>query len=66
VNAFNSASLYAVALRTMGVSAQCAMQADMTAVAAQAGTSGEALTQAGIFVKGGTARFSYVLAIQRP
>lgn len=66
VNAFNSASLYSVALRTIGISAQCAMQADATAVAAQAATSGEALTQVGVFVKGGTARFSYVLAIQRP
>lgn len=66
VNAFNSASLYSVALRTQGISAQCAMQADATAVAAETTTSGEALTQAGVFVKGGTARFSYVLAIQRP
>ncbi|MGE3767450.1 MAG: hypothetical protein AB7L94_34670 [Kofleriaceae bacterium] len=65
-NAFNSASLYSVALRTQGISAQCAMQADDTQVAAEATTSGEALTQAGVFVKGGTARFSYVLAIQRP
>ena len=65
VNAFNSASLYSVALRLQGVSAQCAMIADATMVAAEATTSGEALTQAGIFVKGGTARFSYVLAIQR-
>jgi hypothetical protein len=66
VNAFNSASLYSVALRLQGLSAQCAMIADETQVAAEAATSGEALTQAGIFVKGGTARFSYVLAIQRP
>jgi hypothetical protein len=65
-DAFNSASLYSVALRLQGVQAGCAMQADATAVAAQAATSGEALTQAGVFVKGGTARFSYVLAIQRP
>lgn len=65
-NAFNSASLYSVALRTQGVSAACAMLADATMVAAQATTSGEALTQVGVFVKGGTARFSYVLAIQRP
>jgi hypothetical protein len=66
VNAFNSASLYSVALRLQGISAQCAMIADSTQVAAEASTSGEALTQAGIFVRGGTARFSYVLAIQRP
>ncbi|MFN0251600.1 MAG: hypothetical protein ACKV2T_32290 [Kofleriaceae bacterium] len=66
VNAFNSASLYSIALRLQGLSAQCAMIADETQVAAEATTSGEALTQAGIFVKGGTARFSYVLAIQRP
>jgi hypothetical protein len=65
-NAFNSASLYSVALRTQGVSAACAMLADATMVATQANTSGEALTQVGVFVKGGTARFSYVLAIQRP
>jgi hypothetical protein len=49
-----------------GIQAGCAMIADNTTVAAQASTSGEALTQAGVFVQGGTARFSYVLAIQRP
>lgn len=65
-DAFNSGSLYSVALRLAGVQAGCAMIADATQVAAQAGTSGNALTQAGVFVKGGTARFSYVLAIQRP
>ena len=65
-NAFNSASLYSVALRLQGISAQCAMIADETQVAAEASTSGEALTQAGLFVRGGTARFAYVLAIQRP
>ena len=65
-NAFDDASLYSVALRLQGISAQCAMIADSTQVAAEASTSGEALTQAGVFVRGGTARFSYVLVIQRP
>jgi hypothetical protein len=65
-NAFNAASLYSVALRVQGLQAGCAMIADATQVAAQAATNGEALTEAGLFVQGGTARFSYLLVIQRP
>ena len=65
INSFNSASLYSVALRVEGIQAGCAMIADATQVAATATTSGEALTEAGVFVQGSTVRFTYVLAIQR-
>lgn len=65
-NAFNTASLYSVAARQTGTQVQCAMIADEAQVAAETATSGEALTQAGVFVRGATARFAYVLVVQRP
>jgi hypothetical protein len=64
-NAFNSASLYSVALRVEGLTSACAMIADETQVATQVTSSGEQLSAAGLFVQGATARFQYLLVIQR-
>jgi hypothetical protein len=64
-DAFNSASLYSVALRVEGLSSGCAMIADDDQVATQVQSTGEQLSAAGVFAQGATARFQYLLVIQR-
>ena len=63
---FDPASLYRGALKIDGAQAQCALIADRDTGAAQAMTSGENMTQAGLGAKGATVRFGYLLAVQRP
>ena len=63
---FESAGRYRVAQRLEGIQAGCAMIADNAIGAVSATTGGETPTEAGIVGKGVTARFQYVLAVQRP
>lgn len=62
---FAPASLYRVAERIDGALGQCAMVADERGGAVQQGTSGESSSEGGLFVRGVTARFQYLLVIQR-
>lgn len=63
---FDPASLYRVALRLEGAQAACALQADAVMDAVQASTGGEAPSEAGLAIRGVTARFQYLLVVQRP
>lgn len=62
---FDPASEYRVALKLEGAVAQCALIAPRDTGAAQANYNGEAMSEAGVSARGATARFSYVLAVQR-
>lgn len=62
---FDSGGLYRVTLRINNAEAGCALVSDLETGAAQATTAGEAMNQAGITAKGATARFQYILIIQR-
>jgi hypothetical protein len=64
-NLFDTASRYRVAEKLENVSAACSMIADNEQGAAQQNTGGNAPTEAGMFVRGVTARFQYLLVVQR-
>lgn len=65
-NLFDPASRYRVAQKIENTQAGCAMIADATTGAVQATTGGEAPTEGGLVAKGVTARFQYLLVVQRP
>jgi hypothetical protein len=62
---FDTGGLYRVTLKLDNAQAGCALVADNETGATQASTAGEAVNQAGLTVKGATARFQYLLVIQR-
>ncbi|MBS1119401.1 MAG: Thrombospondin type 3 repeat [Deltaproteobacteria bacterium] len=64
-NLFDSASLYQVTVQLDLAQAACAMIADTEIGAVQATGPGEALTEAGLLARGATARFQYLLVVQR-
>ena len=64
-NLFDTASRYRVAERLEGIMAACSMIADDEQGAVQQTTGGNAPSEAGPFVRGATARFQYVLVVQR-
>ena len=64
-NLFDGASLYRVAMKLAGVDAACAMIADSETGVAQAGTGGNVMNEAGLVANGATARFQYLLVVQR-
>jgi hypothetical protein len=65
VNLFDTAARYRVAQRLEGVMSACSMIADNEQGAVAQNTGGNAPTQGGVFTKGATARFQYVLVVQR-
>lgn len=65
LNLFDTASRYRVAERLEGITAACSMIADTAQAAVQQNTGGNAPNEAGPSVKGATARFQYVLVVQR-
>jgi hypothetical protein len=64
-NLFDPASLYRVAERIDNAQGACAMIADAQTTAVQQATLGEKPSQGGLVVRGVTARFQYLLVIQR-
>jgi len=64
-NLFNSASLYRVAEQIDGANANCALIADDSNGAVQTAVSVNAMTDAGLYARGATARFSYLLVVTR-
>lgn len=64
-NLFNAAGLYRVLEQIEGATANCALVADDGTGAVQAPASGNAMTEAGLFARGATARFSYLLVVSR-
>jgi hypothetical protein len=64
-NLFNPASLYRVVEQIDGANANCALIADNENGAVQTAASGDAMTAAGVFARGATARFSYILVVAR-
>jgi hypothetical protein len=64
-NLFNPAGLYRVVEQIEGATVNCALVADDGTGAVQAPTSGNAMTEAGLFARGATARFSYLLVVAR-
>lgn len=62
---FDPAGEYRVALKLEGAMAQCALISARETGAAQANYNGEAMSEAGLSVRGATIRFSYLLAVQR-
>lgn len=62
---FDAASLYRVTLKLDRTEAGCAMIADDEEGAAQATTGGEAMNRAGLVARGVTARFQFLLVVQR-
>lgn len=62
---FEPASLYQVAERIDNAFGQCAIVADERGGAVEQSTLGESPSEGGVFVRGVTARFQYVLVIQR-
>jgi len=64
-NLFNPASLYRVTEQLDGANANCALIADNEVGAVQTAASGDAMTAAGLFARGATARFSYLLVVAR-
>jgi hypothetical protein len=65
VNLFDTASRYRVAERLEGITAACSMIADAEQGAVSQNTGGNAPTEAGVFTRGATVRFQYVLVVQR-
>jgi len=65
-NLFDTASRYRVAVKLEGIQAACAMIADAEEGAVQQTTGGEAPTEGGLVARGATARFQYLLVVQRP
>ena len=64
-NLFDTASRYRVAEKLEGITAACSMIADNEQGAVAQNTGGNAPTEGGVFTKGATARFQYVLVVQR-
>ncbi len=64
-NLFDPASLYRVVIQLDLAQAACAMVADAEVGAVQATSEGEAMTEAGLVTRGATARFQYLLVVQR-
>jgi hypothetical protein len=64
-NLFNPASLYRVTEQLDGANANCALIADNENGAIQTAASGDAMTAAGLYARGATVRFSYILAVAR-
>lgn len=62
---FDPAGLYRVAARIDGAQAACALIADRETGAVQASTSGQAMTEGGLSARSVTARFAYLLVVQR-
>lgn len=62
---FDSADLYRVALALDNADAGCALQAGPISGAITADTNGEAMNQGGLTAKGVTARFQFLLVVQR-
>jgi hypothetical protein len=63
---FDTAGRYRVAQRTTGAQAGCALQTETAMGAAQQSTGGESPTEGGLVAKAVTARFQYLLVVQRP
>jgi hypothetical protein len=64
-NLFDSASRYQVAQKLEGIQAACAMIANAEQGAVSQTTGGEAPTEAGLIARGASARFQYLLVVQR-
>ncbi|HEY4175208.1 MAG TPA: hypothetical protein VGM90_00180 [Kofleriaceae bacterium] len=64
-NAFDTASLYEVTLGVEGLNQYCVVIADSDQIATQATSTGEALTEAGLFAQGASVQFQYLLVVQR-
>jgi hypothetical protein len=64
-NLFDSASRYRVAEKLEGITAACSMIADNEQGAVAQNTGGNAPTEGGVFTRGATARFQYLLVVQR-
>ncbi|CAN5711943.1 hypothetical protein BH11MYX2_BH11MYX2_00470 [soil metagenome] len=64
-NAFDTASLYEVTLGVQGLTQFCVVIADADQIATQANSTGEALTEAGLFAQGADVQFQYLLVVQR-
>lgn len=64
-NLFDSAAAYRVVEQLEGATVNCALVANATSGAIQAPTAGNVLTSAGLFARGATARFQYLLVVQR-
>lgn len=64
-NLFDPASLYRVAEQIDGANANCALIANTSNGAVQTAVSVNAMTEAGLYARGATARFSYLLVVTR-
>ncbi len=64
-NLFDTASRYRVAQKLEGIMAACSMIADNEQGAVAQNTGGNAPSEGGVFTRGATARFQYVLVVQR-
>jgi hypothetical protein len=64
-NLFDSASLYRITMLSDRADAACALNADGQQGAAQARTSGEVMNRAGLVARGVTARFQFLMVVQR-
>lgn len=65
MNLFDPAGLYRVVEQLDGTTANCALVANNDAGAVQTMISGNPMTEAGVFARGATARFAYILVVQR-
>ncbi len=64
-NLFDQASRYRVAEKLDGITAACSMIADNEQGAVQQSTGGNAPSEGSVFARGATARFQYLLVVQR-
>jgi hypothetical protein len=62
---FDPASLYRVAEQLEGGTANCALIGDKETAVLQGNTNGEEMNRVGVYARGATARFAYVLVIGR-
>ncbi|MBA3391465.1 MAG: hypothetical protein H0T89_02420 [Deltaproteobacteria bacterium] len=65
-NLFDTASRYRIAQKIEGIQAACSMIADAEQGAVGQTTGGEAPSEAGLLARAATARFQYLLVVQRP
>jgi hypothetical protein len=65
MNLFNPASLYRIGEQLDGTTAKCALASDKETGAIQGSTDGSALNQVGLYARGATVRFAYLLVTQR-
>jgi hypothetical protein len=65
MNLFDPASLYRVVEQLDGGTANCAMVANSDSGAITTMISGNPMSSAGVFARGATARFAYILVVQR-